>query len=279
MQVFVNPRILPEQNYSNNFIEIPFIVNKDNRNPLLEVTFDGIRIMNGDIVSPNPLVSINLKDDNKVQIRKDTVGMFIYLRRPCAVGGNCQFEKISLSSGEVKWSPAGPDNNFRMEYRPAQKLPNGIYTLKVQGSDVSGNLSGYTGDKTFGEPYQINFEVINESTVTHFYPYPNPFSTSTKFVFTLTGSIIPDQIKIQIMTVTGKVVREIMQDEIGPIKIGNNITQYAWTGTDEFGDKLANGVYLYRVIMRNSTGEQINHRNTSADRGFKKDFGKLYILR
>ena len=36
---------------------------------------------------------------------------------------------------------------------------------------------------------------------------------------------------------------------------------------------------LYRVIMRNSNGEQINHRATSADRGFKKDFGKLYILR
>ena len=244
LQVFVNPRLLVEQNYANNYIEIPFNVTKDNRNPILEVTFDGIRIMNGDIVSPTPLVNISLKDDNKVQIRKDTAGIEVYLKRPCENTSGCNFERISLSGGEIKWSPAGPDNNFRMEYRPAQKLPNGIYTLKVQGRDVSGNLSGYTGDKTLGEPYQINFEVINESTVTHFYPYPNPFSTSTRFVFTLTGSTIPDQIKIQVMTVTGKVVREIMQDEIGPIRIGNNITQYAWNGTDEFGDQLANGVYF-----------------------------------
>jgi flagellar hook assembly protein FlgD len=50
--------------------------------------------------------------------------------------------------------------------------------------------------------------------------------------------------------VSGKVVREITQDELGPIRIGNNVSSYAWEGTDEFGDKLANGVYLYRVITK-----------------------------
>ena len=57
-------------------------------------------------------------------------------------------------------------------------------------------------------PDQVRFEVINESQITNFYPYPNPFSTSTRFVFTLTGSVIPDQYKIQIMTISGKVVRD-----------------------------------------------------------------------
>ena len=42
--------------------------------------------------------------------------------------------------------------------------------------------------------------------------YPNPFSTSTKFVFTLTGSEIPDVFTIQIMTISGKVVREITKE-------------------------------------------------------------------
>ena len=89
---------------------------------------------------------------------------------------------------------------------------------------------------------------------------------------------MPDRIKIQIMTVTGRVVREITQDEIGPLRIGNNITQYAWDGRDEYGDQLANGVYLYKVFIRQN-GEQIEHRNTNADRAFKHGFGKLYILR
>ncbi len=121
----------------------------------------------------------------------------------------------------MRWVPAGPENNFLLEYNP-KNLPDGTYTLRVQGTDVSGNVSGT-------QPYRISFEVVNESKITHFYPYPNPFSTNTRFVFTLTGANIPDQIKVQIMTVSGKVVREITQDELGPIRIGNNISSYAWT--------------------------------------------------
>ena len=52
---------------------------------------------------------------------------------------------------------------------------------------------------------------------------------------------------------------EITEDEIGPINIGRNITEYSWNGTDEFGDPLANGVYLYRVkAMLN--GEKVKDR-------------------
>ena len=52
--------------------------------------------------------------------------------------------------------------------------------------------------------YNIQFEIINKQTITEVLNYPNPFSTSTKFVFTLTGSEIPDIFTIQIMTITGK---------------------------------------------------------------------------
>ncbi len=100
----------------------------------------------------------------------------------------------------------------------------------------------------------------------------------TAGVFTLTGAVIPDQIQIQIMTVTGKVVREITQDELGPIRIGNNISEFAWDGRDEYGDQLANGVYFYRVTVR-SNGLQLDRRGTSADKAFKKGFGKIYLLR
>ena len=80
------------------------------------------------------------------------------------------------------------------------------------------------------------------------------------------------------MTVTGKVVREIDEIELGPISIGNNITEFAWDGKDEFGDQLANGVYLYRVKMK-INGSNIENRDSNADQFFKKDFGKMYLLR
>ena len=108
--------------------------------------------------------------------------------------------------------------------------------------------------------------------------YPNPFSTSTHFVFTITGSVIPTYFKIQILTITGKVVREINNDELGVIHIGRNITDYAWNGKDEFGDQLANGLYLYRVVT-SINGEIIEKTQTDADQYFKKGFGKMYLMR
>jgi flagellar hook assembly protein FlgD len=80
------------------------------------------------------------------------------------------------------------------------------------------------------------------------------------------------------MTVTGKVVRTITRNELGNIHIGRNITDYAWDGRDDFGDQLANGVYLYRVFTR-INGSEIEQRETSADQYFKKGWGKMYLMR
>ena len=106
----------------------------------------------------------------------------------------------------------------------------------------------------------------------------NYYKIPTRFVFTLTGSEIPQEVQIQIMTVTGKVVREIDEMELGPLRIGNNMTEFAWDGKDEFGDQLANGVYLYRVKMK-LNGTNIDRRESSVDKSFVRNFGKMYLLR
>lgn len=239
----------------------------DETNPIIDVTFDGFHILDGDVVSPNPMISVKMRDDNEFAVKTDTAGFHISLRQP---GEENQFQRINFSDPRLNYRPATELQDFEIDFQPGP-LADGVYAIRVRAEDVSGNEAGT-------EPYEINFEVINESTVTHFYPYPNPFSTSCRFVFTLTGSEIPDQIKIQIMTVSGRVVREITQDEIGPIRIGPNITSYAWDGRDQYGDQLANGVYFYKVFI-NSNGNEMTRRATSADRAFKNGFGKLYILR
>ena len=267
LQVFVNPRLQPEILYENNLISIPFKVKPDNTHPVLDVTFDGQHIMDGELVSPSPLIAILLKDENKFMFKKDTFNMNLFIKKPC---DGCDFERVAFSSPQVRWQPADENNRFNIEYNP-QGLADGIYTLRVQGTDESGNTSSDVD-------YSIRFEVVNKSSITNFYPYPNPFSTSMRFVFTLTGSDIPDQIKIQIMTITGRVVREILHDELGPIRIGNNVSTFAWDGTDEYGDRLANGVYLYRVQLR-MNGRKVEQRSTAADHTFKNGFGKIYLLR
>ena len=111
--------------------------------------------------------------------------------------------------------------------------------------------------------------------------YPNPFTTSTAFVFTLTGSEVPTHMRIQILTVTGRVVREIAAEELGPIRIGRNVTEFKWDGTDQFGQKLANGVYLYRVIVssKGKALEKFRQEGVDTDRYFEGGYGKMYLMR
>lgn len=264
-----------EQFYFNNIAQRAFTVIEDNTNPLLDVTFDGIHILDEDIISPNPLISISLDDENQFLLLNedaDTSLFDIFLLRPNSNSTEQLFFSNTGEEGYLMWEPAVDEKNtFKIEYNPTY-TEDGVYTLIVQGRDKSNN---YSGDFS----YEISFEVITASTITHLFNYPNPFSTKTHFVFTLTGSEIPDQMLIQIMTVTGKVVREITLDEIGPLRIGNNKTDFYWDGRDQFGDQLANGVYLYRAIVK-INGEDIDHRETSADtKSFKKEFGKMYLLR
>lgn len=263
----------PEQEHFNNILQIPFYVLEDDENPLLDVTFDGRHILNGDIVNPASEVYITLKDDNEFLIMddiSDTTLFGVYLTDPTGVQRRIPFMDGSGNT-VMQWIPAESQNKrFKIIYPAAFQL-DGKYKLLVQGSDRSGNLSGDL-------QYEINFEVVHASTITQMMNYPNPFSTSTRFVFTLTGSEVPDEILIRIMTVSGRVVREITEDEIGQIYIGRNITEYAWDGRDEFGDPLANGVYLYTVQVQ-INGENIEQRESGADQYFKKNFGKMYLMR
>jgi len=260
-----------EKYHFNNLAEIRFNIERDIMNPILDVTFDGIHILNGDVVSGKPNIAVQLHDENKFLALNDTSKFKVYIKAP---GAN-DFERIYFSSllysAALRFTPAVlPKNSARIDYNPTL-LTDGTYEFQVEAADISNNESGKFN-------YTISFEVINKSTITEVLNYPNPFSTSTRFVFTLTGNETPTQMKIQIVTVSGKIVREILQNELGNIHIGRNITDYAWDGKDEYGDQLANGLYLYRVIT-NINGEAIEKRSTEADKFFKKGWGKMYLMR
>ncbi len=258
-----------EKHHFNNVAQLPFYVGVDKINPILDVTFDGIHILNGDIVSPKPEIVIELTDENKFLALDDTSTYAVYIKNPDGSEQRKYFNSGGLN--EMQFIPASlPKNKAKIIYK-GNFLVDGMYQLRVQGADKSNNQSG-----TFD--YVIKFEVINRSTITNLLNYPNPFTTATKFVFTLTGSQIPEIFKIQIMTVTGKVVREIHKDELGPINIGRNISEFTWDGTDTYGDRLANGLYLYRVITKINSID-IELRETEADGYFKKGFGKMYLFR
>ena len=263
----------PEQFHFNNYATFLLFVREDKINPLLDVTFDGLHILDGDIISPRPEIIVKLKDENKGLAIEDTssIEMYIYYPNDPETPVYVDPAQDNVTFIPAEESELDERNEAFLYYYP-DFLEDGIYKMKLQGRDARNNDAG-------DYDYYISFEVINETSISHFLNYPNPFSTSTSFVFTLTGAEIPDDIKIQIMTVSGRVVKEITMAELGPINIGRNITDYSWDGTDRYGDQLANGLYIYKVFTR-MNGEAIKQYTTSADKFFgKEDFGKLYLIR
>ncbi|WP_460583434.1 putative type IX secretion system sortase PorU2 [Hymenobacter arcticus] len=264
------PQGQPELYFFNNELRTDaFTVRDNNVPPTLDVAVDGRHILDGEIVSPSPVIAIQLKDEDRLRLIKDASFFTVFLQKnneapvPVDVNGTLVRFTVDNTAGSLA----------RLEYQPGlnKLLDDGIYTLRVQGRDASNSSAGT-------QDYQVKFEVIQASKISNVYPYPNPVTSKAKFVFTVTGQELPRNMKIQIMTLTGRVVREIFMNELGPLHIGNNITDYAWDGTDQYGDRLANGTYLYRVAIDDPTGAYKKY-TTAGDQAFKNDWGKLVLLR
>lgn len=272
--VELNPdRTQKEKYYFNNLGIKRFYVRTDNENPILDVTFDSEHIMDGDIISPKPEINIMVKDNNDFLLLND-ISIFKKLSI-VTPKGNIIDEPIE-NNNKLEFIPAESveDNKAQLIYRP-EFTEEGEYQMTVQASDISGNLSG-------DNEYKISFRIILKEQISNVYNYPNPFSTKTRFIFTLTGADVPENIVIRIMTLSGKVVRELTNIDLGEFKIGQNITKKYWDGTDEFGSKLANGIYLYQVKAVNSEGKEYDlmvDDESNDKKYFKQGFGKLVIMR
>jgi hypothetical protein len=266
-----------EQYHFNNLAFKTLYVKPDSLNPLLDVTFDGVHILNKDVVSSKPDIVIKLKDEAKWMILDDTSLLTLSLRNPLPPQSDGRLRRFYFNNDTLRFIPAGQapnnDNTATVNFKPFL-LVDGEYELIVSGKDKSNNQAGTI-------EYRVAFQVINKPMISNMLNYPNPFTTSTAFVFTVTGNEVPQNIKIEIMTITGKIVREITKDELGPLHIGRNITDFKWDGTDQYGGKLANGVYLYRVVT-NLNGKSLDKYTADGDKTdqfFNKGYGKMYLMR
>ncbi|HAW19571.1 MAG TPA: hypothetical protein DCX14_05250 [Flavobacteriales bacterium] len=131
---------------------------------------------------------------------------------------------------------------------PFDDLEEGVHTLKLQVWDVNNNP---------GEAY-TEFVVANDEqfALDHILNYPNPFTTNTDFYFEHNKPGLSLDVRIEVFTVSGKLVKTIdgkyLNDgfRVGPIN---------WNGRDDFGDNLARGVYLYKLNVKTPLGEHAEH--------------------
>ena len=261
----------PEQHHFNNILYNNFFVKSDKFNPLLDVTFDGVHILSRDIVASKPNILIKLKDESRFLALKDTSLIKVQLRYPDQSLHNYYFNGDTMRF--IPANLAAGENTASIEFKPYLQ-EDGDYELIVTGKDASGNAAGNLA-------YSTVFSVINKPMISEMLNYPNPFTTSTAFVFTLTGSQVPQNLRIQVLTITGKIVREITKQELGNVHVGRNITDFKWDGTDMYGQKLANGVYIYRVLT-NLNGKSLDKYKAEGDntsKYFNKGYGKMYLMR
>lgn len=266
-----NPgRPVPELNYNNNIGILPMFVRVDNANPVLDVTFDGYHIQDGDLVSASPLIRIQLLDENENLRLDDTSSFEMYIEYP----SDFNARRIYFSTPWVHFipSPATGKNIAYVELTPDFN-EDGIYTLQVNARDASGNAAG-------DNDYRVSFEVIQDKSVSYIYNYPNPFSTSTRFIYTLTGPGAPASYGIEIRSLTGILVREISSTDMGPLVPGQHMTEYVWDGTDQNGNLLPAGLYLYRLVAHDEDGVEYERYVPYGQSDYEnKGWGKLIMVR
>jgi len=264
----------PEEYLFNNFIYKSFYVKSEGRAPTLDVTFDNVHILNNDIVSARPHIQIKLQSLSQYLLLTDTSLVQVQVKFP-----DGSLHNYGFNTDTLRFTPATSSGNniATVDFYPAftnQINPQGdTYELIVSGKDNLGVAAGT-------QAYKVNFEIITKPMISNILNYPNPFTTSTAFVFTITGSEVPQNIKIQILTITGKVVKEITKEELGPLHVGTNITEYKWNGTDMYGQRLANGVYLYHVVT-NLNGKSLSKYTAAGDntdKYFNNGYGKMYLM-
>jgi hypothetical protein len=265
-QISVNPNFeQPEMTLDNNIFKRNFFVQTDAANPVMDVTFDGRHLVNGEIIRPTPEIIVSARDENTTLLLNDTSSFLIQLTRPDKAAP----DTLRFSSPEVSFRPSDSGGkSATVVYRPAA-LPSGVYNFSAQVRDRSGNPSG-------NKPYNITFRIIRQPSASNFYMYPNPLTSWARFVYVLTGDTIPDVMAIRIFDMCGRQVDYIGPDKMGKPRIGQN--SFTWNGTGSDGNPLANGIYFYKVILLYN-GQELPRYSLPNDSVFDKDYGKIMILR
>jgi hypothetical protein len=216
------------ENFSfNNLIENDFYVIRDSIKPLFSVTFDGAEIINGDIVSSKPDIEIVLEDNSPLPLDTSffTIVFDDTLLFFTRADLNYTYTEYPESRAEIHWTP---------------ELSNGKHKLEILAKDASNNFFDSTSSRT-------TFFVYYESDVTDVFNYPNPFTNETNFTFLLKGTEKPEEVKIKVYTITGRLIYDINLP-VTEFDIGFN--KVYWNGKDQDDDEIANGVYIYKVIAK-----------------------------
>ncbi len=200
----------------------------DQTGPQIEVAFkDAPNFFNGDYVSSQPTLLVEIADENGINLtgevghrieividnvlKKDVTEYFVY-------------DVDSYKKGKLEYT--------------LPVLSSGTHTVKITCWD---NLNNYSETEViFRTSLEKELRIVNAVN------YPNPFERDTYFTFELNRPIVSADITISIYTVTGRKIQELRETVQSS---GDSFFRVYWDGLDWDGDIIANGVYLYKIVV------------------------------
>jgi hypothetical protein len=204
---------------------------KDDTPPKMLLHMNDLNFVYGGITNEKPELLVTLEDDFGINTTGNSIGHDITAK---LIGNN--IEEDFVLNDFYKASA----NNFRKgEVRfPLSNLKPGLYTIKVKAWDISNNsVEGIIEFRVIDAKNQKLMRVIN---------YPNPFVNNTEFSFEHDLANTNVDIQVNIYTLTGKLVKSIVDSKYSS---GYRINNIMWEGKDDFGSNLSRGVYVYKITM------------------------------
>ncbi len=208
----------------------------DNQSPTIKMYLNEEKFADGGITNETPTLFAKIEDDNGIN----------------TVGNGIGHDITAILDGETA-NPIILNNYYTADLDSYQKgqvtytfpaIPAGEHKLTLKAWDINDN----------SVESSINFTVKEKQNIAldHVLNYPNPFTTKTSFFFEHNQVCSELEAQVQIFTISGKVVKTINQTVN---TIGFRSNGIDWDGKDDFGDQLAKGVYIYRLMVKSSTGE------------------------
>ncbi|MEK9137955.1 MAG: type IX secretion system sortase PorU, partial [Bacteroidota bacterium] len=207
-------------------------VTPDTAGPAMTLYLDSRGFRPGDMVGEEPTLLVDLVDSNGINTSVSGIGH----RIEAWVNGGSQSRDIT----DYYQSQLDDYQKGTVQYK-LKALAQGRNSVRVRAWDTHNNSSA---KETF-------FEVTSteQLRISDVFNYPNPFASGTTFTFRQ-NLLAPLNVTVKIYTLAGRLIQSLET-----ISASDPFVRIAWDGRDRDGDILANGVYLYKVIVRTTDGQ------------------------
>ena len=170
-------------------------IDSDNEGPEIKPFLNDEKFVNGGITNENPVLIVKLTDSSGINTAGTGIGHDIVATLD---NDNNQFFILNdFYQGELNSYQQG------MVRFQLPELEPGIHTLKIKAWDVLNNSSEVMLDFVVAKDEELE--------LSHVLNYPNPFTTKTQFWFEHNKPGQDLQVRLQIFTLTGRIIKMIQK--------------------------------------------------------------------